>query len=219
MFTLINAPPSPYGRKVAVVLREKGIDHEVRYDFPWGPDTCTPEFSPLQQLPILIADDAMRVYDSSYILDWIEAKFPDPPMLPRGRDAWLEARLRQMLGERLMEFVHTTIFEHHRPDPSQPWIDRQTRKISGALDELDRQYATRVIDANSSIDLGDIAVATTLLLLKFVVAEKLSPDIPVFRWRINRPSLARAIDVLEQRPSFLATVPQPMDVDIAATVA
>ena len=91
MFTLINAPPSPYGRKVAVVLREKGIDHEVRYDFPWGPDTCTPEFSPLQQLPILIADDATCVYDSSYILDWIEAKFPDPPMLPRDRDAWLAA--------------------------------------------------------------------------------------------------------------------------------
>lgn len=219
MFTLITAPPSPYGRKVAVVLREKGIDHEVRYDLPWGPDTCTPEYSPVQQLPILIADDATRVYDSSYILEWIEAKFPDPPLLPRDRDAWLEARLRQMLGERVMEFAHTTIFEHHRPDPSQSWIDRQTRKISGALDELDRLYAARVIDANSSIDLGDIAVATTLLLLEFVVAEKLSPDLSAFRWRINRPSLARAVDALAIRPSFLATVPQPMDVDIAATVA
>ena len=219
MFTLINAPPSPYGRKVAVVLREKDIGHEVRYDLPWGPDTCTPEYSPVQQLPILIADDATRVYDSSYILEWIEAKFPDPPLLPRDRDARLEARLRQMLGERVMEFAHATIFEHHRPDPSQPWIDRQTRKINGALDELDRLYATRVIDADGSIDLGDIAVATTLLLLEFVVAEKLSPDISAFRWRINRPSLARAVDVLEKRPSFLATVPQPMDVDIAATVA
>ena len=98
-------------------------------------------------------------------------------------------------------------------------IDRQTRKINGALDELDRLYATRVIDADGSIDLGDIAVATTLLLLEFVVAEKLSPDLSAFRWRINRPSLARAVDVLEKRPSFLATVPQPMDVDIAATVA
>ena len=219
MFTLINAPPSPYGRKVAVALREKGIDHEVRYDLPWGPDTCTPEYSPVQQLPILIADDATRVYDSSYILEWIEAKFPDPPLLPRDRDARLEAQLRQMLGERVMEFAHATIFEHHRPDPSKPWIDRQTRKISGALDELDRLYATRVIDADGSIDLGDIAVATTLLLLEFVVAEKLSPDLSAFRWRNNRPSLARAVDALEKRPSFLATVPQSMDVDIAATVA
>ncbi len=31
-FTLINARPSPYGRKVAILLKEKGLDFEVQYD-------------------------------------------------------------------------------------------------------------------------------------------------------------------------------------------
>lgn len=33
---LINAHPSPYGRKVAIALREKGIAYDVQYDEPWG---------------------------------------------------------------------------------------------------------------------------------------------------------------------------------------
>ena len=47
----------------------------------------------------------------------------------------------------------------------------------------------------------------------------LSPEIAAFRWRDANPVLSRAVAVLEARPSFAATLPQAMDVDVAATVA
>lgn len=216
--TLINAPPSPYGRKVAIALIEKGIDYDVHYDTPWGQETCTPQYSPLEQLPILLVPGGKPVYDSSYILSWLEIVHPLPRLLPENIEERIDALHRQMLGERLMEVAQAVIFEHHRADPSMAWIDRQTRKIVAVLAVLEQQYGVRVVGPDRPVDLGDIAIATTLLILEYVVPAGLSPDIVVFRWRQQHPNLARAVTELERRPSFASTRPRPMEVDIATQV-
>ena len=221
-YTLINARPSPYGRKVAIALIEKHIPFEVRFDVPWGNETCTPEYSPLEQLPILITEQNEYVYDSAYILDWLEGRFPEPALLPAGLNARLDALKRRMLGERLMEVAQALIFELHRPEPSTPWVERQTRKVTGALAELERLYAQRGAQPEPDLpelDLGDIAVATTLLGIEFAVQSGLSPDIAVLRWRESHAALDRAVTTLDSRPSFAETRPQMMDVDLQATVA
>lgn len=218
-YTLINARPSPYGRKVAIVMLEKHIAFDVRFDVPWGNQTCTPDYSPLQQLPILITEQNEYIYDSDYIVDWLEARFPEPALLPADLDARLEALKRRMLGERLMEVAQALVFELHRPEPSAPWVERQSRKVHGALAELERLYGHRVAGGGPELDLGDIAVATTLLGLEFAVKSGLGPDVAVLRWRENHPVLDRTVSALEPRPSFVATRPQMMDVDLKATVA
>ena len=217
-FTLINARPSPFGRKVAIALIEKKIDYQVQYDVPWGDQTCTPEYSPLEQLPILIEEDGHCIYDSVYILEWLERRFPKPALLPTGTDAILEAKLRQLLGERLMEVFQSLVFELHRPEPSTPWVERQERKMKGVFEELDRIVEGRVVANDQPIDLGDIAVATTLQVLEFAVPANLCPDIDIIRWRGRYPNLTRYVSSMATRPSFVATVPQPMDVDLSATV-
>ncbi|MEO0031570.1 MAG: hypothetical protein RIS94_1328 [Pseudomonadota bacterium] len=222
-FTLINARPSPFGRKVAIVLLEKGIAYDVQYDVPWGDQTCTPRYSPLEQLPILITEQDEYVYDSAYILDWLEARHPEPTLMPTGVDERLAAARRRMLGERLLEVAQSLIFELHRPEPSEPWVARQTRKVEGALAELERLYAERsphmAAQPQPRPDLGDIAVATTLLGLEFAIASGLSPDVAALRWRDAFPALTALVAALEKRPSFAATAPRMMDVNLKATVA
>lgn len=217
-FTLINARPSPFGRKVAIALREKGLDYTVQYDVPWGEGTCTPQFSPLEQLPILITEAGENIYDSAYILDWVEAKYPDPPLLPRDVDRRLEAGRRRLLGERLMEVAQSLIFELTRPQPSGPWIDRQTRKVRGGLAALEAIYGSAERQV-APLDLGDIAVATTLLGVEFAIASGLSPEVPVLAWRDAYPALTARIAALEVRPSFTETAPALMDVNLQAVVA
>jgi len=218
-FTLINARPSPFGRKVAIALIEKGLDYTVQYDVPWGNETCTPQYSPLEQLPILIEEDGHCIYDSVYILEWLERRFPQPALLPTGTDAILEAKLRQMLGERMLEAIAQVVFELQRPAPSQPWIDRQERKVRGVFLELDRMLEDRVVADTVPIDLGDIAIGTTLLLCESVVRFGHCPDIDIIRWRGRYPNLTRYMGLLEARPSFAATTYQTMDVDLSATVS
>jgi len=216
-FTLINARPSPFGRKVAIALIEKGLEYTVRYDVPWGPDTCTPQFSPMQQLPILLTQAGDSIYDSTYILEWLEVTHPTPSLLPPDREQRLGAKKRQMLGERLMEIAQNLIFELHRPDPSAAWVERQTRKVLGAFAELERLHADQP-RSGGAIDLGEIAVGTTLLLFEFAVQAALSPSIDALVWRGRYPRLTSAMEVLEQRPSFAQTMPQNMDVNLRSTV-
>lgn len=218
-FTLINARPSPYGRKIAVALIEKGLEYTVQYDVPWGEGTCTPEYSPLEQLPILIAPDGETVYDSVYILEWLEGRYPTPALLPKDVNALLDAKKRQMLGERLMEVVQNLVFELHRPEPSAPWVDRQTRKIHGTLAALDTMHADHAPATDGSIDLGDIAIATTLLVFEFIEGAGLAPHIDAVQWRGRYPALTRFVESIEDRPSFLATRPAMMDVNLQATVS
>lgn len=217
-FTLINARPSPFGRKVAIALREKGLAYTVQYDVPWGEGTCTPQYSPLEQLPILITEAGENIYDSAYILDWLEAKFPAPALLPGAVDERLEAGRRRLLGERLMEVAQSLIFELTRPQPSGPWVDRQARKIKGGLAALEAMFAPAARQ-QAPLDLGDIAVATTLLGVEFAIASGLSPEVPVLAWRGAYPALTARIESLESRSSFSETAPALMDVNLQAVVA
>ncbi|MES2494250.1 MAG: glutathione S-transferase N-terminal domain-containing protein [Pseudomonadota bacterium] len=217
-YTLINARPSPYGRKIAIALREKGLDYTVEYDRPWSEGTATSHYSPIEQLPILVTERDGPVYDSPYILEWLEVRHPEPRLVPADDDGRLETKKRQMLGERLLDFAGVLMFEANREHKSQPWIDRHERKVLGALAELDKIY-TAGKPNDLLVDLGDIAVVTTLDLLEFVVADAIVPDIAVMRWRGQYPALTALVDRLDQRPSFKATMPEHMEFRMADTVS
>jgi glutathione S-transferase len=102
MYKLVNAGQSPYGRKVAVALHEKGLPFETVYDLPWAEATETRRHSPLEQLPILLRDNGEAIYDSSFILDWLEWFHPETALLPGPLEDRVQARRLQVLGERLM---------------------------------------------------------------------------------------------------------------------
>lgn len=70
-FTLVNAGTSPFGRKVAIALFEKGLPVEVPLDTPWADESCTPQHNPLEQLPLLIAEGER--FSTSPIF-WSESK-------------------------------------------------------------------------------------------------------------------------------------------------
>jgi glutathione S-transferase len=216
-FKLINALPSPYGRKVAIVLEEKGLRYEVQYDRPWNEGTCTPRYNPLEQLPILVLESGETVYDSPYIVEWLETRYPAPALLPADVDGRLEARKRQMLGERLMDFGSILIFESNREKQSKPWYDRHAKKVVGVLQELERIYKGGM-PGKLPLDLGDVAVVTTLDLFEFAASDGL-PDIAEMRWRGRYPALTELVERLDQRPSFAKTMPQHMEFDPSEAVA
>lgn len=218
MYKLINARPSPYGRKVAVALHEKQLPFEMVFDLPWSDAVETQKHSPFEQLPILLVQSEQPVFDSSYILQWLELRHPTPALLPEKIEARLAALRLQMMGERLMEIAQALIFEHHRPEPSGQAIDRATRKIVRGVAEAERSLR-EIPEVGEPIDLGHIALATTLIVWEFVVEEGMSPPIDALVWRGHGPLLTEFVEKMEQRPSFIATRPQSMSVDIGAEVS
>ena len=72
MYKLISATTSPYARKVRIALAEKGIAFELLTEVPWDNTTSTPRYNPLEKLPILLLFYGSSIYESSYILQYLE---------------------------------------------------------------------------------------------------------------------------------------------------
>lgn len=91
---LFGSTLSPFVRKVAAFASEKGVDLELK---PRGIGDADPEFcraSPFGKMPAL-QDGDYCLADSSAICHYIEAKHPEPQLIPaeakaRGRAIWFD---------------------------------------------------------------------------------------------------------------------------------
>lgn len=203
---LISATPSPYARKVRIALHEKGIPFELQTEVPWHAATATPQYNPLEKLPVLILDDGDAVYESRFILEWIEAKHPEPSLLPEDVDERLLARKLEVLCDGTCDAFVLMFFEKMREESRQSaeWIARQRRKVDGGVREIARLVGDRDYAVGDRFSLGDIAAGT--------VVGYLSVRWPDYAWREQYPSLAAYSDRMERRPSFRTTVPSPQNI-------
>jgi len=204
MMKLISATPSPYARKVRIALAEKDLPFQLITEVPWNSTTQTPQYNPLEKLPVLIFEDGSSVYESRFILEVIEARWPQPSLLPTGGiEQVLAARQVEVIADGICDAVVLLFWERHRPAEQQSaeWIARQRRKVDGGLRALAGIAGDRAWVVGDRFGLADIAAGTVLRYL-----EVRFPEQP---WRRDHPNLAALSDRLEQRPSFAATVPVP----------
>jgi glutathione S-transferase len=103
--TVYEHPLSPYAQKVKIALDEKGIAYETKMPAAIGTGQVDSDFlkaNPRGEVPALIDGDA-ALFDSTIILEYIEEKWPEPPLLPK--DPLGRAR------SRTIEDVMDTAFE------------------------------------------------------------------------------------------------------------
>jgi glutathione S-transferase len=91
---LYGSTLSPFVRKVMAFASEKGVEIDLK---PTGFPNPEPDFcaaSPFRKMPAL-QDGDFTLADSSAIVHYLEAKFPDPALIPaeapaRGRTIWFD---------------------------------------------------------------------------------------------------------------------------------
>lgn len=115
MVTLLNVPISPFGAKVTMALMEKGIPFETREpDLESAQagrdDELTPSTSPRLEIPLLLDGDA-AIFDSTIILEYLEDRWPDPPMLPRSPAERARVRMLEDVCDTTYEAVVWGIYE------------------------------------------------------------------------------------------------------------
>ena len=92
MITLYDADRCPYCARARIVLAEKGIEHEtVAIDLSDRPAWLY-EKNPLGKVPV-IEEDAFVLPESAVIMEYLDERYPEPPLLPADPAARGLARL------------------------------------------------------------------------------------------------------------------------------
>jgi len=110
---LYEHPLSSYAQKVKIALREKGLDFKVETPPALGSGRADGQFaatSPRNEVPALIDGEA-HIFDSTIILEYLEDKFPSPPLLPREPAQRANARMIEEICDTLYEAINWGLSE------------------------------------------------------------------------------------------------------------
>jgi glutathione S-transferase len=193
---IFGFPTSPFVRKVLVIAAEKGVDVELVDATPHKP---TPEFlaaSPFRMMPAM-QDGAFTLPDSTAIAFYLDAKHPEPPILPngakaRGRAIWLDEFADTILsnsarGVAFNRYIGPALLGLPRNDDAANEAEAQAHPALDYLEEQVPQAGWLVGDYS----LADIAVASCLKTLSYGLDVK------------ARPRTAAWLERMESRPAWV----------------
>ena len=199
---LFGNSASPYTRKVRIVLAEKKIDYAFELANPWDADSTVTGKNPLGKVPVLELEDGTLLYDSRVIVEFLDNASPNAKLIPADKRERIEVRRWEALADGVLDAGVLARLENLRKESerSPGWAARQMSKVQSGLSAMDRELGDRPWCAGNGYSLADIAVGACLGWLSF--------RFPQLDWRSKYLNLARAMDKLSERQSFVETVPQ-----------
>ncbi len=139
--TLYYMSGSPYAWRAWLALAHKGVDVTLRTMSYDAGDFKSPEFmalTPRRRVPVLV-DDGFVLYESAAIVDYVEERWPEPPLYSADlRRRAIERRLireaDQYFAERMERLVEEVLFT--------PEAKRDPARIAAACAALKTEYGT-----------------------------------------------------------------------------
>jgi glutathione S-transferase len=191
---------SPFVRKVTAYCTEKGIEFELKAG---GMGRGGPEFaaaSPFGKMPAM-SDGDFTLADSSAILHYLEAKHPEPNLIPtdpqaRGRAVWFDEfadTIFTACGTKMFfnRFVAPKVLKR---DGDMLIADAAERdELPPLLDYLETQVQASGFLVEDRLTIADIAVASPFVNLQHV-------DVALDAAR--HPKTAAYVKAILARPSF-----------------
>ena len=95
VMVLFSGPLDHFSHRVRIVMAEKGILHEIESVDLSDPQPEFIELSPYQKLPT-VADRDLTLFGSQVIMEYLDERFPHPPLMPV--DPVARANVRQMIA-------------------------------------------------------------------------------------------------------------------------
>ncbi len=136
MLTLYNTPVSVYGIKTRILLRHKGLKREEQLPPGGYGSAAYKKVVPSGNVPALI-DDGLLIADSEAIAEYIEERYPDPPMMPTGLAARAKARELSRFHDTRLEPEVRALFRVVSPNRHDAvHAARQAEAINARLGQL-----------------------------------------------------------------------------------
>ena len=188
MITLYDAARCPYCARVRIVLHEKGVEYEtIEIDLNDRPAWIY-EKNATGRVPV-IEEDAWLLPESAVIMEYLEERYPEPPLLAADPADRALARLR--------------IFRHD--DFTKPYYalrrgeDGARRRLDVELAKLDMALESRPWLGGTGYGLADIAYVPWVLRARDMLGVPLDSFPAVVAWLARlagRPSIASEVDLV-----------------------
>ncbi len=202
---IVGSYVSPYVRKVLVVLDLKHVPYEIDPIIPFMGNDEFSKLSPIRRIPVL-TDDRVTLADSTVICEYLDDRYPEPPVRPAGavaraRARWLEEFADTRMGEvfiwRLFNQVVINPFVWGVPT-DQEVLDRTLREdIPHVLEYLEGELPAQgfLFGALSTADAGIATFFRNAAFARYVV--------DATRWPITAGFVERVLET----ESFQKLVP------------
>jgi glutathione S-transferase len=183
VLTLYDADRCPYCARVRIVLAEKGLEHEtVVVDLDDRPGWIY-EKNPLGRVPVL-EEDAFVLPESAVIMEYLEDRYPEPPLWPADP---AERAAGRLLVERFDQLSRPYYALRRGEEDALPRLDNE-------LAGLDDLLAGRPFLTGRQFGLADAAYLPWILRAE----SSLGVDLDA------HPALAEWVDRCAERPSVSA---------------
>ncbi len=198
---------SSFAWKVWLVLEHKAIPYEFRLlSFDRG-DTKSPEFraiNPRGKVPTIV-DDGFALWESAVIVEYLEERYPQRPLLPENAKARAIARRIAAEADGYLSPAVTRLFELtlFREEPaSPPEIAEAHQRILDELSVIEAQFAGPYLAG--PLSLADFTMFPHMRMLKRV--EERQPGKGIDDDRLP-PKLKAWMKRIEALPYYEKTIP------------
>lgn len=165
MLKLYHYPMSPNSRRVWIALLEKEISFEL-VSLNLNGDQFQPEFldiNPFHRIPVLV-DDGFCLVESLAILDYLEAKYPTPALLPSDPKALGIVRMVEMATVNELLPIMRLLFDQMMgitKEDSQK-LERVKRKLARILAFFERLLGDRPYFGGEHLTLAEVVAGTVV---------------------------------------------------------
>jgi RNA polymerase-associated protein len=188
MLTLYDADRCPYCARVRIALAEKGVEHEtIEIDLADRPAWIYAK-NETGRVPVL-EEDAWLLPESSVILEYLDERYPEPPLLPADP---ADRALARVWIFRHDDFTRPYYAFRRGEDGARERFEEQLQKLDGAL-------AAQPWLTGREYGLADIAYVPWVLRARDVLGFPLDGYEALCAWHERleqRPAIAREVEVV-----------------------
>jgi len=153
---LYSVPISTNVERVTLALAHKGLSVE-HVEVPYDDRSEILRVSGQELVPVLVADDEV-VSDSTVILEWLETRFPEPPLFPAGPARRAEAMVFVDWFNRVWKRAPNLIAtELEGGAPDEAVVARAVVELRGSLDVFEALLDGRDYLLGDELSVGDCA--------------------------------------------------------------
>ncbi len=199
VMTLFSRPTCPYSHRTRIVLAEKSINVDiVNVDGPDLPEDLL-DLNPYHSVPTLVDRDLV-LYDSRVIIEYLDERFPHPPLMPV--DPVTRAQFRLALFRIEKDWYSLVDELEAAADKDRKHAAKAKKMLAESLLSSAEVFAAKKFFLSDEFSVVDCCIAPVLWRLPLYGVELPSPQaapIETYARRLfARPSFKASLTELEQ---------------------